>query len=545
MLDLVAGIEVEWQFDAVDIRPVVRWLRARAADQAVGGPSTVSTAETPPVTQRDTYLDTPDWRIHRAGYSLRVRRRGATSEATLKALSRPSNDGPRRRREVTEQLSTPDLHGLVGAEGIVGELIRPVIGRSELVPLFDVRTRRRSFDLSVGGVPAGAVVLDETSVPLGDGIAPARLERVEVEVEEPFEEVLSSFVQDLIDACGLGPAALSKYEVGLLSRNLHPAGASEIGPTEVMPSQTVGETAFAVMRIHFRSFAAHEPGTRLGEDPEDLHDMRVATRRLRAVIALFQGALPVRMARVRDELGWVGGALGAVRDLDVALEQLDAWSSEDLAEDRGALETVRELVVGERNRARAALLEVLDSPRYARLVDGTTKLLLAGPLKRSASSRTPVRSAAPALVGRCQRAFLKAGDRIGGDATAEDYHRLRIRTKRLRYAIESLTEVYAGKTGPLIKRLVELQDLLGSQHDAAEAKHRLHQLATADGSGLDPSTVFAMGMAAERYEQQERSIRSRFFKTYQRVHRNAWRRFDQEMKRGVADGVVVPAPSTP
>ena len=65
-----------------------------------------------------------------------------------------------------------------------------------------------------------------------------------------------------------------------------------------------------------------EPGTRLGEDIEELHDMRVATRRLRAALALFSTVLPVRAQTFREELGWLGRVLGAVRDLDVQLDGL-------------------------------------------------------------------------------------------------------------------------------------------------------------------------------------------------------------------------------
>ncbi len=86
----------------------------------------------------------------------------------------------------------------------------------------------------------------------------------------------------------------------------------------------MGELAFAVLRRQLAVLRDKEPGTRLGEDVEELHDMRVATRRLRAALALFAGVLPVRAQTFRQELGWLAGVLGAVRDLDVQLEGLAA-----------------------------------------------------------------------------------------------------------------------------------------------------------------------------------------------------------------------------
>jgi triphosphatase len=526
--------EVEWQFDAVDVRPVERWLRAWSGDGQAGsaagpelGPrpaagARLQIAEAGTVTQVDTYADTPDWRIHRAGYSLRLRRKRGVSEATLKSFGAPTN-GLRRRREVTQTLSTEDLPELRGSEGPVADRIRAMAGRTSLAPLFEVRTRRHTFDLSLDGAPAGEVVLDETTIPLGDGNPPARLKRVEVEVAEPFVEALSGFVQAMSDECGLHPATLSKYEAGLLSRGLQPDRPPDLGSTDIDPSLSVGEVAFAVMRQHFEVFLAREPGTRLGEDPEDLHDMRVASRRLRAAIALFREALPVRTIRLREELSWVAQALGAVRDLDVQIEQLEAWSDDDLEQGSHALQPLHDLLEAERAEARAGLLTALDSARHARLVDGFTKLLRQGPLRRSPVSRAPIATVAPELLQRRYRAVRKAGNRIGEGATAAEYHKLRIRGKRLRYALEFLAEVSPVDAGPLIKRLVALQDLLGTQQDAVVAAGRLRELATRDRGSLPPSTVFAMGAVAERYAQRGRDLRARFPKAYRRIRGRRWK----------------------
>ena len=106
------------------------------------------------------------------------------------------------------------------------------------------------------------------------------------------------------------------------------------GPTEIGPELNLGELAYAVLRRQLAVLRAKEPGTRLGEDPEELHDMRVATRRLRAALDLFAEVLPIRSRNFRGELGWLAGVLGAVRDLDV---QLEAQAAMVRAGARGAL----------------------------------------------------------------------------------------------------------------------------------------------------------------------------------------------------------------
>jgi CHAD domain-containing protein len=302
-----------------------------------------------------------------------------------------------------------------------------------------------------------------------------------------------------------------------------------LGSTVIDPSLSVGDVAFAVLRMQFEAFVAKEAGSRRGEDPEDVHDMRVASRRLRAAIAMFRDVLPARIVRLREELGWVARALGAVRDLDVQLGQLETWVDGDLTDDADALGALRDLLERERAGARVELTNVLDSPRYARLLADFTKLLRVGPMRSHASREAILMTGAP-LIRRRHRDFRKAGDQIGEGATGADYHRLRIRAKRLRYALEFLADVYPGAAVPLIRRLVALQDLLGARQDADVAVQRLHALAMREGDDLPPRTAFAMGMVAERYRREGADLQGLFPKIYRRVGGKPWRELRQFIK---------------
>jgi triphosphatase len=194
-------IEIEWQFDAVDIRPVARLLETWA-ERNEG-----SLSAAPAVRIRDRYLDTDDWRLYRAGFSLRVRRRGGSIEATLKAL--PAEGSLRRRVEITEALPVGE-ESLLEAPGQVGRRIRDVCGRRPLQLLCEVRTSRRPYLIHVG--PARAeVVLDETTIPVADSNRPVRMRRVEVEVVEGAPEDLAAFVGELEVGAGLRPATLTKF----------------------------------------------------------------------------------------------------------------------------------------------------------------------------------------------------------------------------------------------------------------------------------------------------------------------------------------------
>ena len=315
--------ETEWQFDAVDLRPVMRWLAELPGELEGSGVRVEPRGST---NQVDVYIDTADNRFRRAGYSVRVRRasraKSAGAEATLKELETNSTSraGLRSRREVSERLEDADHALLRQSEGPVGRRISAVAGKKQLRPLFEVRTRRRRFSLRVGGLPPGEIALDETAIRPGAGGAATRLHRVEIEVPEAAVSALEPFVEQFRAACRLQPAQLTKYETGALTVGLELV-PEEFGSTAIEADAPIGGVALAVLRRQFTALLAREPGTRLGDDPEELHDMRVASRRLRAALSLFADVLPPSAAKLEDDLRWVGHTLGAVRDLDVQQEQ--------------------------------------------------------------------------------------------------------------------------------------------------------------------------------------------------------------------------------
>jgi triphosphatase len=515
--------EIEWQFEAQDLRLVLRWIESAAG--AGADPVTIATGRT--TNHVDTYLDTGDRRLDRAGYSLRLRRsRRPPYEATLKSIDEAGPDALRVRLELTEPLERDDPGNVGDAPGLVGERVRALVGTHRLVPLFDVQTKRRAFPIEVSGAPSGELLLDETVIREPDGPILSRLRRVEVEVSETSLAPVAPLVESLQRACGLQPAQLSKYEAALIASGRRRLDAETFGPTTIEPSNTIGQVGLAVLRQHFATMLAKEPGTRVGDDVEELHDMRVASRRLRAALALFCDFLPAEAARLRPELAWVGQMIGTVRDLDVQLEQLGEWAAALPESDREPLEHLRSLLVEERTEARTRMLDVLDSPRYDRLVRRFGAMLRS----RSGTRTAPALAVAPDLVERRRRALRKAWRRIGDDAEPGAYHRLRIAGKRFRYALEFLSDVYPGETKRIVTRTVSLQDLLGAYQDADVAIGRLRQLAEERGAELGPATVFAMGEIAERYRLQMEESRGQVAATYERLRGKAWKRLRERME---------------
>jgi triphosphatase len=535
--------ELEWQFDAVDLRPVTRWL-ADPARQAEAGAARVEPRHS--ASHVDVYLDTDDHRFQRAGYALRVRRTGrgaaAVAEATLKEIqSAAARDrGLRSRREVSERLQEADPELLGESDGPVGRRVRAVAGKKKIRPLFEARTRRRVLSVEADGFPSGEIALDETAIRPEKGGVPTRLQRLEIEAPEPALAALEPFVDALRAACRLQPTELTKHEAGVLTAGLE-AAAETFGPTAIEVEAPIGRVALAVLRRHFAPLVAKEPGARLGDDNEELHDMRVASRRLRAALSLFADFLPPSAAALRHDLKWVGRTLGAVRDLDVQLEELDGWLDELPEADRDVLAAVRSLLESRRSTAREAMLADLDSRRYELFVGRFSRLLRTARGRRSGPPSLPALAVAPDLIKDRFQAFHTAAESIAADSPAGDYHRVRIQCKRLRYALEFLSELYPERTKRVTKRLVALQDILGLHQDAHVAIDWLRQLAVERSAELPPEAIFAMGEIAERYRGRAVKLRGRFPQAYARVTGKTWNAF----AKAIESERPVPAGSAP
>jgi triphosphatase len=302
------------------------------------------------------------------------------------------------------------------------------------------------------------------------------------------------------------------------------------GLATVDGSLTAGDAAFAVIGAHFGAMVRREPGVRERNDAEDLHQMRVAIRRVRAAMLVFQDSLPARAPRLQRELGWLGSLLGAVRDLDVQLEQIGVWSAAAEQAERDALDVVGAVLDQHRDEARARLLAAMESQRFARLTHSMERFLLRGPVKRSVAARVSILEAAPEAIGRGYRKLIAIGDHISEGSPAHALHALRIRCKRLRYTVEFVEPIYGKPARAYVKRMVALQDVLGAHQDAVVARASLRAVALDPSHPLDPGTIFALGALADRHRTSALGSRVRLAKRYRDVTGPRWRRLGRALE---------------
>lgn len=538
-------------FEATTADRVIEWLSHHAST------SGLDVSRDPVDEIEETYLDTDDRWLHRAGYSLALRRRGQVTDAILAPRRDPDGDevagdatgsGSGRSAPVATRASISSVVGIHQAEPApdvllngsdrVAERVRTIVGRRSLTPVMRIGRTRQRVRLDHDGEPQATLILDEIQVARLPGGTTETSVRVQLRVDPEVGPRTHSLLQVMRSTCQLRPAPPITYEAacGLVPTPLPPA-MPDLGETGVEERHAVGEAAVAVIRSQLQTWLHHEAGTRLGEDIEELHDMRVAIRRMRAAIRLFRPFVPSAVIDLRDDLRWLGRILGEVRDLDVQIEQIVAWKGTLPAADAASLEALHAHLEDRRREARRRMLDGLDAGRYDELV---TRLAatLREPVLPTMAREVPALVVAPSLLTRAHRRVLRDGRRIRPGSDPQRYHDLRIRCKQLRYALEFHTPLYGTDTRQVIRRLVRLQNLLGKHQDADVAVHWLREEVLGERSSVPRATAFVVGRLVERYTVEAAQLRDGFPEAFALLSGKRWKRLQSAMASGYEKGLT-------
>ena len=278
----------------------------------------------------------------------------------------------------------------------------------------------------------------------------------------------------------------------------------------MVAGDSLAEAGRKVLRFHFARMLEREAGTRQGDDLEELHSMRVATRRMRAAWRVFgDGFRHGPSRRYVSELRTVATALGAVRDQDVLLDGLTAYMASLPGEEGVALAPLHESWQAVRNEAREHLVKLLDGDGYQRFVEDYVSFVEtsgAGGRVMRATDPHRVRDTAPSRVWAAYEQ-LRAYDATLTWADVPTLHVLRIAGKRLRYTLEFFREVLGADATALIARVTALQDHLGLLHDADVAAHLAREFLASSAAGLSAETIQAVGRYLASREKEVARLR--------------------------------------
>src|SRR2546425_6657656 len=346
--------------------------------------------ETSPVDERrleTVYYDTPDLRLARWGTNLRIRQGEGW---TLKLPS--TSEGPaltRRELEFPGDASRPPDAAVA--------LVIAYVRRATLVPVASLSTLRRRVQLkNREGTVLAEVVDDDVSVIQGLRVQ-SRFREVEVELKEQSANRLL----DPILARLRGAGAADEDQASKLVRALgaRATAVPEVDPMALTPSSAAGELVRHAIAVSVASLMRHDPGVRLGDDPEDVHRARVATRRLRSQLRTFRTLLdPVWANALRADLRWLGAGLGSVRDKQVMSQRLRGRTNALADDDALTVADLSTELQAESEEARGRLVLDMRSDRYIDLVERLVEASRAPALTADAQQRAEL--VIPALARR-------------------------------------------------------------------------------------------------------------------------------------------------
>jgi inorganic triphosphatase YgiF len=474
-------------------------------------------ARSPVQKLKAVYYDTPNLDLWRRGAALRVRREGARWIQTVK-WSGEVKAGLHERNELEVEVTgpTPDCSKILHPD--IDHLFSPPELTASLLPVFETNVTRSTRLLDLGDVVIEAS-FDRGEIKSGD--RKEQVSELELELKRGAAPALFRAGLDIVESAPVALENRSKAERGYaLYRD-----ALRAPLKAVMPALDAGVTvsdAFATIAWStLKHLQGNEQGFLDGADPEFLHQMRVAVRRLRSALSAFSGALPAASRLpIAADLKWLGGILGPARDWDVFVTETLPLIRDAFAE-RPALISLAEQSVRLQARAQRQAHRAIRSRRYQRLLIGLASWLgvqawREHPDSDAAALLAPARAYAQSELERRYEQVRKRGRKVGA-LSAGELHELRIAIKKLRYSVDFFAALFNPDAVRRFRsRLSRLQDVLGTLNDAATLRHLVDSAfddesaaATAEARGI------VVGWSAGRASALKGEL-DRFWKGFRR-----------------------------
>ena len=455
-------------------------------------------------TQVSVYFDTEDQKLRKKGLILRVRREGRRFTQTIKANV---NAGAFERDEWEAEIAgnDPDL------DEANGTALEPVLTkklRRGLKPVFETRVRRTVYPLLNNG-HAIALTVDRGTIETGRRSLP--LCEIELELKRGSAAELFDVAHELTQALPARLAVKSKSERGyeiLDGQQDLPVKAAAVD----LHARVIAREAFKTIGFAcLKQVINNEPALIRG-NPEGVHQMRVGLRRLRAALSLFAALLhDPQTAAPKNELKWLAGELGPARELEVLVNRVVAPMKRQRRRWRGMPSLSHEFAE-RRDAALSRAQMAVQSARFRALTLEVAAWLEAGSWTNPPDDvvgdcgELPIAQFAFEQLARRWRKVRKKG-KVLAQLDARSRHKLRIRTKKLRYAAEFFATLFSTKRAlkrrkQFLPALERLQDGLGDLNDIAVHEKRIAAMG-ARRRRSNPSRVFAAGLLTGREDARK------------------------------------------
>jgi inorganic triphosphatase YgiF len=464
-------IELKLGFHAAALRRLKENLRLKCGARLVGEP----------VHMVSTYFDTDGLALHRGGLSLRLRQVGARRLQTVKRESTAGGVVMDRGEWETEVSSNQPNLDAVCSSAIKPKLIKKL--RRDLKPMFETRVHRTLYSVENGdseielAIDEGEIVSDSGSVPLSE---------VELELKRGEVTDLFRLARSLVDAGPIQLAVRSKAERGYAMITAAAPEPVKAVPIAIKPGTNTAKAFQIIARACLYQIAANCPAVVAGH-ADGVHQMRVGLRRIRAALTVFSSMLSdPQTSALKSELRWITGELGPAREMAVFAER----AVEPLVNPTSEEDSISELTTDVQQRradAETHACRAVESQRFGMLLLDLAAWIEAGDWITNDDHtvhkvrQTSIKCTAVRELQRRWKEILKKGKHLD-DLDPPRRHRLRISTKKLRYASEFFACLFPGpnpkrRRKAFISHLEKLQDALGELNDIAVHERLSAQIA--------------------------------------------------------------------
>jgi inorganic triphosphatase YgiF len=460
-----------------------------------------------------TYFDTPERTLFDKGLSLRVQRSGARQIQQLRREARRSGSGE-QRWETPVEGAAPDLSRLPAPD--LSDVLADLDGVT-LAPVFTRRIRCRVQRVQLPEATV-SVAFNEGVVEAGERAEPVA--EVQLQLQSGDPGAVYELGAQLLDVDSLRLATVSECDRGFaLALGIAPRPAKALQP-EIARFHVVDDAIAVLLDACRRHLVENQAAAEDGRDPEGVHQLRVALRRLRSALSLLRREVSApSLQSFREEASRLASALGPAREWDVFLAETLAQPEEACA--AGVpFAPLREAAARRRDASYAVVRAALADPRTTRFQLQLSQWIERRGWRNEITAETlpvlsePVSGLAARLLSWRYRKALKRGDHLRR-LDAAGRHRLRVQLKGLRYACEFFLPLWPGEAGEhFVSRLALLQATLGADSDAEATGALLRTLGEAETM---PALERAIG-AVIGWQARDRLA------ALQRLRRR-WRRF--------------------
>jgi CHAD domain-containing protein len=447
-----------------------------------------------------TYYDSFDWRLYREGVICEFNRSKQSSSLML------TNRKNGELIASTLLFDVPSFSKLFNP-GMVRQTLEPLLGVRALLAVCTLECEVYHLDILNKDEKIVLRLLIEQFDLLNN--------RLTLFPIKGYDKVVERITETITKDLGLTVADKPVLLDALRIQGRHPKDYSSKLEIRLSPDMRADVASKTIFSHLLRAIKINEQGTIADTDSEFLHDYRVAIRRTRVALSQVKNVLPEDiLVRYKEFFSWLGQITGETRDLDVYLLNFEQYKKKMPAVIRQSINPLHHFLAAKKEKSHKQLVKKLRSTKYLTTLAEWEAYLASPPANNLGEvvSKQTIKELSDKRIWKTYKQAIKEGEAIDRHSPPEAMHKLRKTCKKLRYLMEFFQSLYPENSmDKLIKRLKQLQEVLGDYQDYSVQQERLQQYSEEMQAINTPSKTFlAMGVLIQDFESRKCKARECF-----------------------------------